>query len=177
MPSSSPHIIPVVCEKILREQPRSILDIGIGFGKYGLLAAEYTDVIHERRNFPTRIDGIEIKRFRLDAHELHDAIYWDVYEGDAVEILPSLKHRYDLIICVDVLEHMLRERGELMLERIRAASKSAIITTPVTMLPQGTTWGNKYETHVCQWSKAQLQVYGTVVQIGEFKPTWVLTMP
>ena len=43
-------------------QPRSILDVGCGFGKYGMLLREYLDVWHERydkERWQVRIVGIE----------------------------------------------------------------------------------------------------------------------
>ena len=67
MPSSRPNTIPAVVHLLRQIQPRSILDVGVGFGKWGHLFREYTD-IHESENDPARypkknwhvrIDGIE----------------------------------------------------------------------------------------------------------------------
>lgn len=171
MPTSSTHIIPVVCDMLQRRAPRRILDIGIGLGKYGMLAREYSDVTGSREPGETVVDGIEI--FAPYIGPIQRAIYGDIFIGDAVNVLPKLG-RYDFAICVDVLEHMERERGVQLLEGIKAVSESAIVTTPVKMLPQGAAWGNVHETHVCQWSEFQLKCFGRVQMVGEVKPTWIL---
>src|SRR5262245_23881925 len=67
MPSSRPNTIPTVIHLIRQLKPQSILDVGIGFGKWGHLFREYTDIHeaeheparYERQNWRVRIDGIE----------------------------------------------------------------------------------------------------------------------
>lgn len=44
MPTSTWKNISTFIEIIRSVQPRSFLDIGIGFGRWGLLVREYTDV-------------------------------------------------------------------------------------------------------------------------------------
>jgi hypothetical protein len=54
MPSSRPTTIPVVIHLLRQIRPRSILDVGIGFGKWGHLFREYTD-INEAERDPARL--------------------------------------------------------------------------------------------------------------------------
>ena len=53
MPSSRPNTIPTVIHLVKQFQPKSILDVGIGFGKWGHLFREYTD-INEAEKDPAR---------------------------------------------------------------------------------------------------------------------------
>ncbi|MGF9965198.1 hypothetical protein [Bacillus rhizoplanae] len=48
MPSSIYQAIPDILQHIIVEEPMSILDVGVGFGKYGLLLREALDVPYER---------------------------------------------------------------------------------------------------------------------------------
>jgi hypothetical protein len=41
MPTSHPHQLNQIVELIMLTDPHSLLDVGIGFGKYGVLAREY----------------------------------------------------------------------------------------------------------------------------------------
>src|SRR5258705_3003535 len=41
MPTSEHWQIPRVVDVLVRERPQSVLDVGAGYGKYGLLAREY----------------------------------------------------------------------------------------------------------------------------------------
>src|SRR3972149_759069 len=67
MPSSRPELIPFVINLVMQLQPRSILEIGTGFGEYGFLFREYLDIWGaaadparlSRENWQVRIDGIE----------------------------------------------------------------------------------------------------------------------
>ncbi len=53
MPSSRPNTIPTVIHLVRQLKPKSILDVGVGFGKWGHLFREYTD-INEAENDPAR---------------------------------------------------------------------------------------------------------------------------
>ncbi len=140
----------------------SVLDIGIGFGKFGFLAREYTDVRLGRYfNWKTRIDGIEI--FEKYITHLQREIYNNIYIGNAIDILPTLG-RYDMIICSDVLEHFSEQDGTVLLDLIKDRCKFALIATPVTVLHQEALYNNEHERHISNWSKEILSNWGEVFQ-------------
>jgi len=150
MPTSRPNHLSWLCEKILRDQPKSILDIGIGFGSKGMLFREYTDIWNGKlKEKKTRIDGIEI--FGEYVTPLQRAIYSNIHIGNVLDIIDTLGF-YDLIYCGDVLEHFDKEQGKLLLFKIMQHSKSSIIVTPVCVSSQGPLYGNEYEKHLSQWS-------------------------
>ena len=53
MPSSRPNTIPTVINLLRQLKPQSILDVGVGFGKWGHLFREYTDIL-EAEHEPAR---------------------------------------------------------------------------------------------------------------------------
>jgi hypothetical protein len=63
MPSSSWKHISKTIEQIWDISPTSVLDIGIGFGKWGFLLREYLEVCqgrYQKSEWCIKIDGIEI---------------------------------------------------------------------------------------------------------------------
>src|SRR5260221_13707337 len=96
MPSSRPNTIPIVINLVRQLEPQSILDVGVGFGKWGHLFREYTDILeserdparYQRHNWQVQIDGIEGHAEYLT--EMHRFLYNQIHQGDAFEILPRL---------------------------------------------------------------------------------------
>lgn len=165
MPSSQPYLLSYVCGQIAALQPTSVLDIGIGFGKWGFLAREYTDVWSGRMSseaWTTKIDGIEIHPLYIS--HLQKQFYNHIFVGDASELLVGMHEcSYDLILCFDVIEHLHEAQGQQLLRHIRrVAHRQVFVSTPARMSSQGEVFGNGYEAHIHQWSKKALERYGRV---------------
>lgn len=153
----------------MENNPMSVLDIGIGFGKFGFLAREYTDVRLGRYfNWETRIDGIEI--FEKYVTRLQREIYDNIYIGSAIDILPTLGH-YDIIICSDMLEHLSERDGVFLLNSIKEKTKFAMIATPVRVLLQEALYDNEHEKHISTWPKEILSNWG---EVSQFDNTYLL---
>jgi hypothetical protein len=165
MPSSRPNAIPTVIGVVMELKPCSILDVGVGFGKWGHLFREYTDIIasesnpsrYRKENWRVRIDGIE--GFANYLTPMHEYIYDKVEVGDAIEVLPRMG-RYDLIFLGDVIEHFEKEEGRRLLTlALSHAEKALMITTPRYETPQGSSCGNELERHRSCWTAADFLKY------------------
>jgi hypothetical protein len=159
MPTSDYHQISDVLHVVQQLKPRSILDIGVGFGKWGLLCREVLE-IYEGRVQPStwelQVDGIEINEpYR---NPLWDLAYNHIHIGDAMDILPTLP-TYDLIICCDVIEHFDKAVGHTLIGHILSHSKTAIVTSPRGFQPQGAIYDNEFETHRSGWREEDFQNY------------------
>ncbi len=152
MPTSLLYQISQILELIVCTNPKKILDVGVGFGKYGLLSREYLDIYADRRysNWERRIDGIEA--FKEYITPVHDYIYDNMYIGNALDILPELKDKYDLVLLIDVLEHFEYEEGKRALDLCNRIGRNMIVSTPKHIGEQGAAFGNSFETHRSQWS-------------------------
>lgn len=151
MPSSQPWRLSPIAECLFGLHPKSVLDIGVGFGKWGALAREYTDVNKGRcakAQWQVRIDGIEI--FPAYKSVLWEA-YTKVYIGNAISVLPTLSN-YDLIMAVEVLEHMKKEDGLSLIAAIKAKSRNFIVSYSNSVSVP--VFGNKYEQHISKWGPA-----------------------
>jgi len=148
MPTSHPMLITPVATQILQLQPKSVLDIGVGFGKWGSLSREYTDVWNQRevKDYETRIDGIEIFPNYRNPNWIN---YDEIHMGDAQQILPTLES-YDLILFLAVLEHIEKAEALEFLDVCRSKCKTLIFS--YTNTAQGAAFGNANETHLSTWA-------------------------
>jgi hypothetical protein len=158
MPSSRPNTIPVVIHLLRQIRPRSILDVGVGFGKWGHLFREYTDINeaerdparYERAHWQVRIDGIEGHAPYLT--EMHRFLYNGIHVGDAREILPRLPV-YDLVFLGDIIEHFDKPAGtELLNHALAHAGKAVVVSTPKFETEQDELCDNELERHRSLWS-------------------------
>lgn len=130
--------------------PKTILDIGCGYGKHGVLLREY---VH-----PTpQVHGIEAWEPYVEPHKLR-GIYDHLRVGDALHLTSDELEPYDMVVMGDVIEHMEKEYALGLLDRIRGW---VIIATPVNHfhtdegLPPT-------EAHVSHWTKNDFEATGRV---------------
>jgi hypothetical protein len=151
MPVSDYHQISDVLHVVQQVNPTKVLDVGVGFGKWGLLCREILEIYQERvqpETWTATIHGIEIHEpYR---NPLWALAYDHIYIGDAMEMLDCLGH-YDLILCCDVIEHFEKDRGRVLLSKFLQHAKVAVLTSPRGLAPQGAIYGNENERHRSQW--------------------------
>lgn len=161
MPSSSHYQINEIIELVVRLKPKSILEIGPGFGKYGYLCREYLELWDGRDQYgdwQCRIDCIEA--FPQYITPVHRQIYSNVYTGNALEILPGLNERYDLILMVDVFEHFTEEEGHRLLPSCLLKAGHVLIASPKAVNDQEQSFGNEFEKHRFEWKRRHFKPYG-----------------
>lgn len=166
MPSSTYRTISYICERISKLEFKSVLDIGVGFGKYGFLVREYAGGFP----LPTEekelllVDGIEI--YEPYIQPIHKLLYDSLYIGDATKLIKNVDI-YDLILCIDVLEHVLKETGLLFLKDIKQHSKIALVALPRSPAVQEGLFGNVHEAHISSWCMEELAQFGQVVGLAQ----------
>jgi len=161
MPTSHhDHIVDVI-DIVRYLKPKSILDIGVGFGKWGFLCREYLDVMAGRpfpENWKIKIDGLEIFEPYIQLHQSH--IYNTIHIGDCTRLIDDLPS-YDLMIMGDVLEHIPKPAGRQFLEKAFKKCKAFILVIPLgsAWLKQGEMYGNKHEAHISVWEGTDFEDY------------------
>jgi hypothetical protein len=154
MPSSHYFQLNEIVDLISLTDPGKLLDIGVGFGKYGFLAREYLELWSEGGeylNWQRQIDGIEA--FEPYVTPVHKFIYNNIFIGNALVILPTLKDKYDLILMIDVFEHFTYKDGLKLLDECRKMGRNILISVPIALSAQEAVYGNEYETHKYGWKK------------------------
>lgn len=160
MPISNWDQIPAIMNEVYRLQPKTVLDLGIGFGKYGPLLREVLDGMLGRcrpEQWQARIEGSE-------AHHAYDNPCWEcysmVYAEDFTQDPPD---GYDLVLMIDSLEHLEPEQGRKFLEDLVANNRHVIISVPVVPMPQGAVYGNEFETHRTHHDGTEFERFNPVV--------------
>ena len=149
MPSSFAGSFASVVTLLQVARPRRVLDVGPGWGKYGLACREYLDRIE-------RLDAIEVPQGRLPTQ---DAIYDRVEEADVRDHSNERFAGYDLVLLIDVVEHMTRAEGHKLLRDICTTGASIIAATPKLWFEQRDV-RNPHEEHLSHWTWDQFAPYG-----------------
>jgi hypothetical protein len=165
-------------------KPQSILDVGVGFGKWGHLFREYTDINeaerdparYRRENWRVRIDGIEGHPAYLT--QMHRFLYNDIHVGDAAELMNTLAN-YDLIFLGDVIEHFEKAAGfQLLRAACARANKAVIVSTPKFETEQEDLCGNELERHRSLWAEEDFKAFeGSQVVTVDDDMVAVITSP
>jgi hypothetical protein len=153
MPSNNLSSIFDIMETIRLVNAKSILDIGVGFGKWGLLIREYFDLRTDEKkgyeDWSIKLDGIEANAKYLTP--VHGYIYDNVFVGEANDILSNNNLYYDLIIGIDVVEHFTRIEGLKFLDLCRNRARTVFINTPNIYYKLQKEYHNPFMLHKSGW--------------------------
>lgn len=167
MPTSDPSNIGPIVSEMIRLFPRSVLDLGVGFGKYGVLVREYLDAgrgLVARADWTTRLVGVEAHAPYKSA--LHDAVYDEFRVEDFGRSYRDYRD-FDLVLMLDSLEHLEREPAELMLTYLLEHNAHVLVSCPDGPLPQDAVNGNDHERHLSTWTEADfLRLGGRTIHKG-----------
>lgn len=141
---------------ILARQPRSVLDIGCGWGKYGFLLREYLDQ-WERQVTIDAVEGFPGYLDRSPAHKIYD----EIHEGGFPDV--EVPGHFDLVLMIDVLEHFTPDDGAAAVARALELGDAVVICTPVGY-EQGAEFGNDLEIHRSSWTETALKTLGHPVE-------------
>jgi hypothetical protein len=153
---------------IYKLSPNSILDVGAGFGKYGLLCREYLELWDGRQKyheFLRRIDGVEV--YGKYVTPVHQFIYNNIYLGDICTTVDKLNFKYDLILLIDVFEHIDKSAGQSLLEKLLRNNEGILISTPKNPSDQKEAFENIHETHRARWTRDELSSFHYSFFIGD----------
>lgn len=159
MGTSNWQHIPFCIEVLMKIEPKRVLDVGVGFGRWGIIVREFCDVWFGRvlpEQWLVCIEGIEA--FEPNISDYHRYFYNKIYLGDAFEVIPKLDVHYDVVIFGDVIEHFVRQDAEKLLNWSIDHSDYVIVNVPLfDEWPQGDMYGNPYERHKSVWSPSDFE--------------------
>ena len=150
--TSTVYSVEWVVERLREIQPRSIIDVGCGWGRWGCLAREFLELWehrYQRHQWAVRIDALDVHPGTWTP--LHRFVYDDIFQINALEWVPV--RDYDVAICCDVIEHMPKDQGKAFLARMRRCIPHVLVGIPI-----GKAWplyggfdGNEYAGHLARW--------------------------
>lgn len=144
MPVSDLHNISDIAIEIQRLAPRTVLDLGVGFGLYGTICRQILDGQHgrcERAKWQAKIYGVE-------AWEAYQNPAWFCYDIVRLgRIRPDVMD-FDLVLMIDSLEHFEPISGRALLLELVQNNRHVIVSVPNGRMDQGETFGNPHEAHL-----------------------------
>jgi len=170
MPSSDPAAIPSVVRFVKSLQPKTILDLGCGFGKWGFLFREYLEVAKGRyylKDWEVDITGVDIfSKYIVDQHHV---FYDRIRVEDVFTFFEHDQTVYDFIMCGDLIEHMHMQEGQALLGLLLTRGKANCVVTPAKFVEQGAYLGNEHEIHLTLWAEEDFIELGYSVRTVDGK--------
>ncbi|MHB8955861.1 MAG: class I SAM-dependent methyltransferase [Pirellulaceae bacterium] len=158
MPIGSYTFVPEIAAYLEKQHPRTVLDLGIGAGFYAAVVRQWGD--QGVRPWQTYLIGVESWiPYRNPLWDLYNVVVTTPIES----FLQSLRHTYELILLLDVIEHFEPDAGLRVLERTRQAltpKGRLYVGTPAVFMPQGIGNKNTHETHRSLWTSSDFQQLG-----------------
>jgi SAM-dependent methyltransferase len=131
---------------------KSLLDVGCGTGIMGALCRIYRDM--ERQ---VGMDGYAPALALCRRHDFYD----ETLERDfAAGPLPFDDASFDVVTCVEVIEHLERDAGLRLLAELERVGRLVIVTTPNGFLEQGELAQNPLQRHRSGWTVADFRRRG-----------------
>ena len=139
---------------ILKLQPESFLDIGVGNGRWGFLFREYTDLWQgrtQKEDWKAQVDGIEIFAPLVQDHQR--AVYKRIFVGNAFTLIDEL-HSYDFVWAFDLLAAFDKPKGFEMIRKMREKTGTllAVWQTLGEKVPVASPSKNPYEAKASSWT-------------------------
>ena len=140
-------------ELIRKLNPASILDVGAGFGRWGILFREFLEIWDNSRydgKWERIIDAVEIYSGYIK--DYHHYFYNNIYIEDALTFLKKTDKHYDLINFGDVIEHFTKPEGEELISLAMERARYVLINIPIGKhWEQKAAGENPYEEHKSVW--------------------------
>lgn len=164
MASSDTAQISTIVDLIQIINPKSILDVGCGYGKYGFLSKEYLmgDTWDNTRTIVNAVEGYE-----KNITEMQRRIYNDIFICDAMDFNNYLRQDYDLICMIDAFEHLSVEDGRKFVDEALKRCNHLLISVPryVDIQKGYTDDPNKFEEHRAFWTRSMFKSLGNCIII------------
>lgn len=158
MPVSDLGSIQPILNAVCRLQPKGILDLGIGLGKYATLCREVLEAVHGR----CRPDQWEVEICGVEGFEAYANPCWGMYNSVAIEDFTQHYEKiagWPLVMMIDSLEHVRKDLAYTILDYLVANNKNVIVSVPLGFCPQGAEFGNSFEVHRASWHNGDFDKY------------------
>lgn len=172
MPIGSYSLIYHLAEHLQLHRPKSVLDLGVGFGLAGAIVRQYLD--DGVQPWKTVLVGVEaFKEYKNPSWDLYGAVLeMDIRSFLSNNDYPGLDGyaKYDFIIFSDVLEHFEKEEGlKLIYDLMGLLNKGGVlwIATPGVWCEQDAVHGNEYERHRSLWKWNEFPSGFEVIKNGQ----------
>ena len=157
--------IPIILGVVEELNPKSVLDVGAGFGKYGLLIREQYLSSKASNGELSPVDDIRIDAIEDTDYFVHSRAFTSIYNmlivGDAFRNVKDgflEETKYDLILMIDVIEHHPKEKVLDFLKTVSQWSNILISTPKHTVMYEEKYYGDERH-HMSQWEMSDFSAF------------------
>ena len=149
--------IPAILEVVLEVNPRKVLDVGAGFGKYGLLVREQYLSARTKQGDLCPKDDMIINAIEDNEYFLSNERIWKIYNKVYIKpvehysLLPFCMH-YDLTLLIDVIEHWTIDQARERIALLSRHSDNILISTPKEVSMYTEPYYGDSRHHITQYS-------------------------
>jgi 2-polyprenyl-3-methyl-5-hydroxy-6-metoxy-1,4-benzoquinol methylase len=130
----------------------SLLDAGCGPGIIGAMCRLYREI--------DRLVGIDVYPPYLERARRHD-LYDELLQRSLTDLpLPFVAGEFDVVTCIEVIEHLPRPQGEALLAELERVGRRVIVSTPNWFFDQEPIDGNPHQRHLSLWRERDFQKRG-----------------
>lgn len=157
MPIGSLSIYPEIIRLTILNNPKTILDVGIGFGMNGAGIRNWYNSQAVKKQ--TVIIGLE-------PWDEYCNPLWQMYDSvlrEPLQRVKKLTHKFDVILCTDVCEHWADDEIEPNVNKLKSwlnPNGVILMSTPAIWIEQGAWEGNEYERHKSFWTRQRFESLG-----------------
>jgi hypothetical protein len=161
MPSSYVDSFPPIVKLLIDTAPEHVIDIGAGWGKYGLACREYLPDL-------LTLHAVEVEPGRLPVQDL---IYDKIHTTDVRGLRSGpFWQQFEVALLIDVIEHMSLDDGHALLDTIQANHCRPLVATPKVWFEQHDD-NNPYETHVSWWPWSEFTSHEILADVSTIDAT------
>ena len=133
----------------------SILDLGAGSANY------WEAVLKEFPNMKFRLDLMDAAVIESSSSSLSNVVQSRIQGTIPMDLTSIHDDAYDLIVAFDLIEHLPKDTGYLLLYEIdRISSATSIIFTPNGFVWQPPSSNNSFNAHISGWTPLELRKLG-----------------
>lgn len=137
---------------VRENRPKSVWDIGMGYGNIGTYAKEIISDIE--------LNGVEIWLPYLVDKRSQAKNFKRIIVADIRDLINKL-WSVDLVIAFDVIEHLERSNGVTVINYLKSITNMALLVAlPIVDYPQGPLYNNEAERHLTQWKVNEMEELG-----------------
>jgi predicted SAM-dependent methyltransferase len=153
MPIGSYANLYYIADELQKKKPKSVLDLGVGFGMNGVLVRQYVDL---GCIGITKLTGIEVfTTYSNPVWGIYDVVYHCTIANFFNAHIVVNETNFDFILLTDVIEHFPYTEGVRILKlcmHILAPGGILLVSTPGVFIDQGPVNGNDFERHLSYWT-------------------------
>jgi SAM-dependent methyltransferase len=149
-------------------EAKTVLDLGCGDGYFMRSVSE---------DKGWSITGVDIFKSTLD-NAKKTGIYNALVKGELLTVSRKLiekKKKYDVVFCSEIIEHLDKKQGEVLLELVeKLAKRRIVVATPrgFMVAPHEFIGDNPHQVHLSGWEINDFKRRGYIVRGFGFYPVW-----